>query len=196
MFEAAQKKFTDLWLTQAARTAFISYNIEIPGLDADGLGKVWRALQIVPEQLNKSDDFLVAGPMEFRFIKGGESALSGTYTSDKNAYFANLDVIGFVEKTPVDQYPKQMLDFFAAIERSWYGEFGGMPHNGKMYGFYDPSADDDESTPPFNKAFLLDMSERRGDRLAAFETYRQQRDPKGRFGNEFLRASSIGNFQE
>jgi len=192
MFGAAKKKATDLWLSQAARTGFISYFIEIPGLNEEGLATVWQALQKVPERLDLAKDFFIAGPMEFRFIKGGDSALSGAYSENKDAYFANLDVIGFVKRTSVEEYPSSMLDFFAAIERSWYGDFKGMPHNGKMYGFFDPSASGNASTPPFNPGFLKDVASRRGDRLTAFNAFREQRDPDGRFGNDFLRASSIG----
>ncbi len=192
MFSKAQKLYTDLWLTAAARTTFLSYFIELPQLDEDGLSKTWEALQKVPELLKQSDYFLVAGPLEFRFINGGNSALSGAYTANKDSYFVNLDLIGFVPKVSADQYPKEMLDFFAAVERSWYGEYKGMPHNGKMYGFYDPMVSGDDSTPPFNKEFIANLAKRRGDRLTQFEAYRKTRDPNGLFCNDYLRAGSIG----
>ena len=38
--------------------------------------------------------------MEFRFVKAGDSAMSGAYSSNPNAYFVNMDLIGFIEPTP------------------------------------------------------------------------------------------------
>ena len=68
---------------------------------------------------------------------------------------------------------------------------GGLPHNGKMYGFYDPQdSDTDSHTPPFNKNFLSFITQKRIERGApveAFKTYRQTRDPHDRFYNQYLR---------
>ena len=39
---------------------------------------------------------------------------------------------------------------------------GGLPHNGKMYGFYDPTNPDvDSYTTPFNKNFLSFITKQR-----------------------------------
>jgi hypothetical protein len=84
-----------------------------------------------------------------------------------------------------------MLSFFADIEREWYGTFGGLPHNGKMYGFHDPGSAPGTSTAPFSSAFLSDLATRRGSRLQAFEAYLMQRDPTNLFCNDFLRAASL-----
>jgi hypothetical protein len=124
--------------------------------------------------------------MEFRFVKGGDSALAGTYTQNANSIFVNLDLIAFVKATQASAYPDPVLNFFADIERAWVA-LGGMPHNGKMYGFYNP-AGPIGYTPPFNPAFLANLTTRRNDRVKAFDAYRQQRDPKGLFCNQYVAA--------
>jgi hypothetical protein len=63
-----------------------------------------------------------------------------------------------------------------------------MPHNGKMYGFYDPAGAAGSYTAPFNPAFLADLATRRADRINAFENYRQERDPSSIFCNQFVAA--------
>ena len=63
--------------------------------------------------------------------------MSGNY-STKPTYFINLDLIGWIEPIPAAEYPVKLLQFFADVERDWVA-MGGLPHNGKMYGFYDPN---------------------------------------------------------
>lgn len=46
-------------------------------------------------------------------------------------------MIGYLPADQQSRYSAELLHFFADIEREWVG-LGGMPHNGKMYGFYDP----------------------------------------------------------
>jgi hypothetical protein len=63
-----------------------------------------------------------------------------------------------------------------------------MPHNGKMYGFYDPGAAEGSYSPPFNPKFLQALAQRRTDRLGPFDAYRRTRDPNGMFSNDFVTA--------
>jgi len=187
MAKAAKRKHANMWLTEATRVAFMSYFIELPNIDDEGLGRVWDALQVVGDIARQAHvDFRVAAPLEFRFIRGGDTALSGTYTEREDATFVNLDLLAFVPKKSADRYPKETLKFFSGVEREWYGTFGGMPHNGKMYGFHDPR-NPGSATAPFNKAFLADVAARRGARLEAFEAHRQAVDPEGLFCNDYLR---------
>ena len=169
---------------------FMSYFIELPVLDEAGLGKVWDGLQAAGDYVIQNGNFHIAAPMEFRFVKGGNSVMAGTYTKDPNAWFINLDLIGFVKPTIGAEYRDTLLKFFAFVERKWV-EMGGLPHNGKMYGFYDPKdANKDSFTPPFNKNFLSFITQRRIDRGApveAFKKYRRQCDRDDRFYNEYLR---------
>ena len=63
---------------------------------------------------------------------------------------------------------------------------GGLPHNGKMFGFYDPTDHAlDSYTPPFNKKFLSYITKQRIDTrqapVDAFKKYRKTCDPKGLF---------------
>lgn len=184
---AANKEHSDLWLTQAAQVMFMSYFIELPDLDETGLGKVWDGLDAVARRTIQDDAFHIAAPMEFRFIKAGQSALSGTYSDNSDAHFVNLDLIGFIEPTRSAEYPAKLLQFFADVERDWVA-MGGFPHNGKMYGFYDPADPAGTHTPAFNPSFLDDLRRRRGARLKAYADYRGQRDPDGLFYNAYLKA--------
>ena len=87
------------------------------------------------------------------------------------------------------QYPEKLLRFFADVEREWV-KMDGFPHQGKMYGFYDPTDKDQNTystTGPFNQKFLANLRTRRGKRLEAFNAYRKSLDPNGLFYNEFLR---------
>ncbi len=183
----ANKSHSDLWLTGAVRVIFMSYYIPLPGLDKNGLGKVWDGLDVVSQIVLKDGNFHIAAPMEFRFVKGGNTAMSGTYTDDPNTWFVNLDLIGFVEDNKTaSEYPDKLLQFFADVERQWVA-MGGFPHQGKMYGFYDPDQPTGTHTAPFNVNFLAELRRRRGERLQAFKNFRQQMDPDGLFYNDYLR---------
>jgi FAD/FMN-containing dehydrogenase len=181
--DEAHRHHSDLWLLDAVEVVFMSYFVEMPNADAAGLQRVWQGLQAVKQ--SNSSAFRVAGPLEFRFIRGGNSAMAGTYTSTPGALFVNLDLIGFIGSMPAADYPAPMLDFFAKVERQWIA-LGGWPHNGKMYGFYDPSGPAESSTAPFNPAFLRALTERRRDRVEAFAGFRRTRDPEGVFCNAYL----------
>lgn len=188
MFKTAKDNNNALWLTKAARVIFMSYFVELPGGISDtGMQQAWDGLNAVTEELNASNAFMLAGPMEFRFMKGGDAVMAGTYSDKKDSVFINLDLIGFTEsgKAPAD-YSPALLKFFATIERKWVA-LGGLPHNGKMYGFYDPSAADDTFTPPFNEAFVESIAASRSKRIAAFDAYRTQLDPGDLFANKYVK---------
>jgi FAD/FMN-containing dehydrogenase len=186
----ANKSHSELWLTGAVRVIFMSYYIPLPGLDDEGIGKTWDGLDFVSKIVIENGTFHIAAPMEFRFVKGGDSAMSGTFTEDpEHTWFVNLDLIGFVEADQMESdYPAELLQFFADVERKWV-EMGGFPHNGKMYGFYDPTGAPGtySKTGPFNPNFLAKLRKLRGARLEAFNAYRKGLDPNGLFYNEFLR---------
>lgn len=186
----ANKSYSEMWLSGAVRVIFMSYYVPLPGLDDAGIGKVWDGLDVVSQIVLQDNNFHIAAPMEFRFVKGGDTAMSATYTEDPdNTWFINLDLIGFVEydqATP-QQYTPQLLKFFADVERKWV-EMGGFPHQGKVYGFYDPTAAPGtySADGPFNQNFLADLRQRRGARLQAYNAYRKKLDPNGLFCNEYL----------
>jgi hypothetical protein len=187
----ANKDHSELWLSEASQVMFMSYFVELPSLDAAGLATVWNGLDAVTQKVLKNGSFHIAAPMEFRFIKGGDSAMSGAYSTNPDAYFVNLDLIGFVPATPSADYPAQLLQFFADVERDWVAA-GGFPHNGKMYGFYDPQQPAGTHTAAFNPNFLAALRARRGERLTAFDNYRKSQDPTGLFYNEYLRSLMEG----
>ena len=184
-FEKAKSEAKELWLEDALRVMFMSYFIELPGFDGVGLGKAWRGLQAVVDRLRASNKFQLVAPLEFRFVRGGDTALSATYTRNAGAFFVNLDMIGYVPASPASQYSAELLHFFADIERAWVA-LGGMPHNGKMYGFYDPAAGAGSFTPPFNPGYFKGLANRRRELIDAFEAFRRQRDPGGVFCNDFV----------
>jgi FAD/FMN-containing dehydrogenase len=184
-FENAKKKNKELWLEEALRVMFMSYFIELPDFGAAGLGKVWRGLQAVSDRLRNSTRFQLVAPLEFRFVRGGDSALAATYTTNAGSTFVNLDMIGYVPTQEASKYPAELLHSFADIERAWIA-LGGMPHHGKMFGFYDPGGADGSFTAPFNPAFLKSLANRRREQINAFEVYRQRRDPDAVFCNDFV----------
>jgi FAD/FMN-containing dehydrogenase len=187
----ANKAFSDLWLAKSSRVIFMSYFIELPALDDEGLGRAWEGLDVVNTYVLQSGNFHIAAPMEFRFVKAGDSAMSGAFSKNPDAYFVNLDLIGFVEATPSSQYPTEVLKFFAHVERKWVS-LGGLPHNGKVYGFYDPANPDVNScTPPFNRNFFRFITKQRSQArqapIEAFKKYRKSVDPGGLFYTQYLR---------
>lgn len=184
-FEKAKSEAKELWLEDALRVMFMSYFIELPAFDGVGFGKVWRGLQAVTDRLRASNKFQLVAPLEFRFVRGGDTALSATYPRNAGAFFVNLDMIGYVPASPASQYSAELLHFFADIERAWVA-LGGMPHSGKMYGFYDPAAAAGSFTPPFNPGYFKGLADRRRGRIDAFEAYRRLRDPGGLFCNNFV----------
>ena len=101
----ANRDFSDLWLAKSSQVIFMSYFIELPGLDDKGLAKVWEGLDVVTSYVMQSGNFHIVAPMEFRFVKGGDSAMSGAFSKNSDAYFANLDLIAFVEPTKSSEYP-------------------------------------------------------------------------------------------
>lgn len=187
----ANREFSDLWLAKSSRVIFMSYFIELPGLDDKGLERVWEGLDVVTSYVLKDGNFHIVAPMEFRFVKAGDSAMSGAFSRNRDAYFVNLDLIGFVERTKSSEYPAELLKFFAHVERKWVS-LGGLPHNGKVFGFYDPNDNDPDSyTPPFNQKFLGFITRQRIERrqapVEAFKRYRKTCDPNGRFYTQYLR---------
>ena len=130
---------------------------------------------------------MIAGPIEFRFMKGGSAVMAGTYTTNPDSYYVNLDLIGFTESdaTPAE-YSPELLNFFATVERKWVA-LGGLPHNGKMYGFYDPDGAAGNYTAPFNENYLKALTQKRLDRVQAFDVYRQTMDPSGLFNNAYVK---------
>jgi FAD/FMN-containing dehydrogenase len=129
--------------------------------------------------------------MEFRFVQGGNTAMAGTFSTTPNARFVNLDLIAWVDVEASSPYPDNLLKFFALVERKWVS-LGGLPHNGKIFGFYDPTDPAPDSyTQPFNKNFLSFITKQRIDThkapVDAFNKYRKTCDPNGLFYTQYLR---------
>ena len=190
--KAAKETYSDLWLVKSSPVIFMSYFIEIPDLQDVGLGKTWDGLNVINDYVKKDGNFHICAPIEFRFVRGGNTAMAGTFSTTPNACFVNLDLIAWVDKEASSPYPDNLLKFFALVERKWVS-LGGLPHNGKMYGFYDPTNPAlDSYTPPFNKNFLSFITHQRSKTprrapVDAFKKYRKTCDPKGLFYTQYLR---------
>ena len=189
--KAANQTYSDLWLVKSSPVIFMSYFIEIPDLQDAGLGITWDGLNAVNTYVTQYGNFHICAPMEFRFVRGGNTAMAGTFSTTPNACFVNLDLIAWVDVGTSSQYPDNLLKFFAHVERTWVS-LGGLPHNGKMFGFYDPTDQSPDSyTPPFNKNFLSFITKQRVDirqaPVDAFKKYRKTCDPNGLFYTQYLR---------
>ncbi len=189
--DAANQIYSDLWLMKSSSVIFMSYFIPIPDLQDAGLGIVWDGLNVVNTYVTPDGNFHICAPVEFRFVQGGSTAMAGTFSTTPNAVFVNLDIIAWVDVGTSSQYPAELLEFFAHVERQWVA-MGGLPHNGKMYGFYDPTDQNQDSyTPPFNPNFLSFITQQRIKRqapVAAFNSYRETVDPNGLFYTQYLQA--------
>ena len=90
---------------------------------------MWDSLDVVAREIIQDGNFHIAAPMEFRFVKAGTRPWREPIRQNPDAYFVNLDLIGFIEATPSADYPRQLLQFFADVERDWVA-MDGFPHNG------------------------------------------------------------------
>jgi FAD/FMN-containing dehydrogenase len=186
--DTANAAHSELWLSSAAHCIFMSYYIPLPNLGAEGLGVVWDGLDAVARIVTQDGNFHIAAPMEFRFVKGGDSAMSGAYAANPT-WFVNLDLIAWVDPNQAAvNYPPKLLKFFADVERAWVA-MGGFPHNGKIYGFYDPADAPGtwSRTGPFNPNYMAALRDRRGAPLQAYDAFRARLDPNGLFHNGFLK---------
>ena len=113
--DSAASQHSELWLEAALRVIFMSYFVELPSLDEAGLSAVWRGLNAVKERLQRSDKFLLVAPLEFRFVRGGNTVLSRTYTTRPNTTFVNLDMIGYV---PADEASRYSAECFTSLRTS------------------------------------------------------------------------------
>ena len=188
-----------LWLSHGLRSMDMSYFIPLPQDSAEkALHKAWKALQIVRDELSSSRDFISPFPVEFRFVRGSNSLLAGNYTEhyspavEKNQLFLVVEVVGAVRKGSVEDYPVNLVNYFSRVERKWVA-MGGMPHNAKMYGFYDPeNPETDTGTAPFNPGFIRHIwSGKRLSRVEAFAAYQKKLDPGGMFCGSYGRLLGI-----
>lgn len=184
--------YSETWLVNASQCIFMSYFVEIPDLGKAGLQKTYQLLQVVTDIVTQPGNFHIAGPMEFRFVKGGDSVMAGTYNTNPDSIYVNLDLIAFVQSCRKNPkcYSVNLLRFMATVERAWYNA-GGLPHQGKIYGFFDPdNKDSDSYSAPFNDNFIQKLNERRDERAPgarqAFEKYRNEVDPQNMFRNEYV----------
>jgi FAD/FMN-containing dehydrogenase len=184
-----------MWLDQAVRTMALSYSIPLPNNADSGLDVAWDALQVAKTNLEELGAFTMAAPMEFRFVRSDDSLLSGDYSSGLPHRVISVEAIVFVSEENPKAYPQPILDTFARIECGW-SQMGGMPHQGKAYGFYKPNLGNTQTcanvvgTPPFNPGYINYLKTRRTG-LNAFVTYQNSLDPKGLFCTDYLKALGV-----
>ncbi|MCF6764681.1 FAD-binding protein [Thiotrichales bacterium 19S3-7] len=184
-----------MWLTQSTRAAFMSYFIPLPKNRYHGLDVAWDALQIITNRLKEHHDFTMIIPPEFRFVRGSDALLAGVYSDDPDQLFISIEVLAMTKKTDTTNYPQNILNFFANIEYQWV-KLGGIPHQGKLYGFFDPSTFDPQKdikgVAPFNPNYIQTLNQRRGERLKVFAEYKKMLDPKGVFSNAYTDSITSG----
>jgi len=178
------------WLNLAAQVVFMSYFIELPSNDEEGLKTAWDALQVVVDRIDASSEFRPVLPNEFRFVRSGDTLLAGTYTGDEDSLFVSIEVLGFANPaaatTGVVGFDQNLLDFFGNIEMAWV-EMGGAPHSGKMFGFFDPENPGAGTTEPFNPAYVDWLKTvKKAAEIGRFNTYRRSIDPEGTFTNQLI----------
>lgn len=185
MFHEAVQNYTDLWMTSLPRVIATSYFLELPDLDATGFGRLYQAIQVILNRLATSQDFMLASPLDIRFVKGGDTVLASSYSTISGSTFVNLDLLTFAPDTSSTEYPDNLKQFLADIEREWIS-MGARPHNGKMFGFFDPEGAPGSFTPPYNDGYLQAMYQLRQERVDAFKLFRSSRDPDGLFTNPYV----------
>ncbi|MCF6807591.1 FAD-binding protein [Thiotrichales bacterium 19S9-12] len=177
-----------IWVKTATRVTFMSYFIPLPNNKDHGLDILWKALEAINDRIRQTDDFILAIPPEFRFVRGSDALLAGAYSDDPNQLFVSIEILASTKKGDATNYPQNLLDFFANIEREWV-KLGGFPHHGKLYGFYNPVlAETDKSVvgvAPFNPDFIKNLNSRRQERLKVFSEYQKVLDPNGIFSNAY-----------
>lgn len=188
------------WLTSAAKANFMSYAIPLPNNADKGLDVAWKALRVINEVSEsmrlKDDRFALSAPVEFRFLRGDDAVLSAAYSNNPNQRYIAIEIIGFSNSAKPEQYQQNLLNFFANVECRWV-QMNGRPHQGKLYGFYDPTKTSDcenvKGTPPFNKKFLSHSNadnEETKLNLANFKVYQNQLDHYGMFCTKY--AATLG----
>ena len=198
--KAAIANNSSMWLTDASRVMFMSYTIplnpnnEFPENYDKELAVAWQALNVVKNRLEQSRDFILSVPMEFRFMKAGDAIMGASYAKNPNQRFVGIEIIGFVHKGSGANYPQNLLDFFANVECQW-SSLGGMPHQGKMYGFYNPAVTTNcknvKGTAPFNPNYINYLKKKRGNGLKIFSQYQRKIDPYGMYCNDYLKALGV-----
>lgn len=184
-----------MWLTKAAQVIFMSYTIPLPHNQYHGLDVAYDALQVINQTLDQSHDFILAAPVEFRFLRGDNALLSAAYTKNPRQRYISIEVIGFPEMKSNNQYTQNLLNFFARVECGW-AKLDGFPHQGKMYGFYNPETyhgycNQLTGTAPFNAAYLTQLQQKKQLEIAAFKSYQHKADPFGVFCTSFAKQLGI-----
>ncbi len=185
--QTAINNHSSTWLTSASRVTFMAYAIPLPDNDNKGLDVAWKALRVVNDvsdlMKKREDRFALAVPLEFRFLRGDDAILSATYSKNPKQRYIAIEIIGFPSDADQNKYQQNLLNFFANVECRWV-KMNGRPHQGKMYGFYNPMLSSDcknvIGTPPFNDAYLAQYyrnNEKIKFNLAAFKSYQKQVDP-------------------
>jgi len=198
--QTAINNHASTWLTKAAKVTFMSYAIPLPDNNDQGLDVAWKALRVVNEVSDmmkyKPDKFAVAVPVEFRFLRGDDAILSATYSKNPKQRYIAIEIVGFPNPDDQGHYQQNLLNFFANVECRWI-KMNGRPHQGKMYGFYDPNTAGDckdvVGTSPFNDKYLARYytnNENIKFNLAAFKSYQNHIDPYSMFCTKY--AAKLG----
>jgi len=139
------------WVTVGARTYFMSYFIPIHEEgDVINLDKLYAAIECIMIIIRKfkaeKRKFNIELPCDIRFITSTDKCLmSPIYRNDgKKTVYVSIEVICFANNLHLKMEHVSGSDlalnydfreFYYTIEQEWI-KLGGVPHWGKMFGFY------------------------------------------------------------
>jgi hypothetical protein len=141
------------WVSTGTRVLFMSYfiPIHIEGEELN-LTKLYSALEIVRDTVNKGQAFNIDFPSDIRFVVSSDkSVASPVYKNKKTVYLvsdltcsaANINftkkstgcqILDFFHTDNHEELNEDFRKFYARIEQKWI-ELGGIPHFAKMFGF-------------------------------------------------------------
>ncbi len=160
------------------RSSFARITFRCPPSTMTGSARCGTAWMSCPKLSRKTATTGIAAPMEFRFVKGGDTAMSRTFTEDpaEHTWFFNLDLIGFVEAgiEGPSGYPAVLLRFFADVEGRWV-EMEASHITARCARFYDPTTSTRQL--PLCRSALASWptsARRQNARLEAFNAYHQE----------------------
>lgn len=142
------------WVATGTRVFFMSYFIPIHTEgDPIDLTKLYTALEIIYETVNKSKIFNIDFPCDIRFVTSSSKSIISPISREKKTIFMAVDLtcsaanikfsnnetttcFGNIFKSNNEILNKEFRNFYFTIEQKWI-ELGGVAHYAKIFGFRD-----------------------------------------------------------
>ena len=139
------------WLSSAVRAYFMEYYIPITSADATdtteiNIDNIYKAINVISTTLQKfkAEDqrFMLDLPCEFRFVVSSSCKLSPIYSSGVKTVYLSIEIPCIADNLFLTSKFKrqvrlneQFRKFYYEVEQGWIA-LGGLPHWGKLFGFY------------------------------------------------------------